>query len=72
MDKFERDMLEEHQFQMLDLVLCATLAWWWGTHKDKFTYWKEYKRMMKLRFGYANTYMIEKYIGKDDLHEHLA
>lgn len=29
-------------------------------------------RMMKLRFGYANTYMTEKYTRKDDLREHLA
>lgn len=28
--------------------------------------------MMKLLFGYANTYITEKYIGKDDSHEHLA
>jgi len=45
---------------------------WWGTHKEKISGWKEYRRMMKLRFGYANTRMIEKYNGKDDLHDHLA
>lgn len=28
--------------------------------------------MMKLRFGYANTRIMEKYIGKEDPHEHLA
>ncbi len=27
---------------------------------------------MKLRFGYDNTYMMGKYIGKDDPCEHLA
>ena len=28
--------------------------------------------MMKMQFGYANTHIVEKYRGKDDLHEHSA
>jgi len=72
MDKFEMEVPEEHQFQALDLALHATHVCWWGTHKDSFVDWKEYKRMMKLRFRYDNTCMDEKYIGKDDPCEHLA
>jgi len=45
---------------------------WWGTHKDNFVNWKEYRRMTKLMFGYANTFLVEKYTGKDDLRKHLA
>lgn len=41
-------------------------------HKKRFTGWRENKRMMKLRFDYANTRMIEKYSRKDDLHDHLT
>ena len=72
MDKFERDVLDEHRFQVIDIALQATLAHWWGTHKNGFADWKEYQRMMKLRFGYANTHIVEKYTGKDDPREHLA
>lgn len=45
---------------------------WWGMHKENCVGWKKYRRMMKLRFGYANTRMTEKYNGKDDPHDHLA
>jgi len=63
---------KEHRFQALELALCATLACWWGTHKDSLAEWREYKRMMKLSFRYANTFLTEKYSAKDDLHDHLA
>lgn len=72
MDKFERDVSEEHCFQALYIALRATPTRWWGTHKNNFTNWKEYQRMMKLRLGYANTHITEKYIGKDDSCENLA
>ena len=47
-------------------------AGWWGTHKNNFANWKEYRQMMKIRFGYANTRIIEKYTGNDDLRDHLT
>lgn len=72
LDEFEREVPKEHHFQALELALCATLAYWWGTHKEKFTSWKEDRWMMQLRFVYANTRMNEKYSGKDDPHENLA
>lgn len=71
-DKFERDALEEHRFQAFDIALRATPTRWWGMHKEKFSDWKEYQRMMKLRFKYSNTRIIEKYTRKGDPHEHLA
>jgi len=43
LDKFEREVLEEHWFQALDLALHTTLAHWWGMHKDNFADWKEYR-----------------------------
>lgn len=52
--------------------LRATPTRWWGTHKSNFTDWKEYRRMIKLRFGYANTRIIDKYTRKDDPREYLA
>ena len=72
LDEFEREVPEEHRFQALELALHATLAHRLGTQKEKFAGWKEYRRMMKLRFGYVNTRMAEKYIGKDDPRDHLA
>lgn len=66
LDKFERDVPKEHWLQVLSLALWATPGHRRGRHKGTFTDWKEYRWMMKLRFGYANTHMIEKYTGKDD------
>lgn len=48
---FEKEVHEKHHFQKLDLALCATLARWWGTHKDNFDEWCEYRKMMILRFS---------------------
>ena len=72
LDKVEMDVLEKHQFQALEIALRAKPARWWGTHKNNFVDWKEYRRMMKLWFGYANTRIIEKYIGNYDSRKHLA
>lgn len=71
LDEFEHKVLEDHHFQALELALCATSARWWGTHKDSFDGWWDYMRMMKLRFGHANTRMTKKYNGKDDPRYHL-
>jgi len=51
-DAFEREVLEKHRFQALDLALRATLARWWGTDKDNFNGWREYRRMMRVWFGH--------------------
>jgi len=51
LDSFEREVPEDHCFQALDLALRGTPAWWWGTHKDNFDEWHEYRRMMRLQFG---------------------
>lgn len=53
MDAFEREVPKKHHLQALDLALCSTLAWWWGTHKDNFDEWRDYTRMMRLRFGHS-------------------
>lgn len=72
LDQFEKDVPKEHWFQALHLALIAMPTRWWGTCKDNFADWKEYRRMMQLRFRCASNRLTEKYIGKDDLHEHLA
>jgi len=72
LDKFERDVLEEHCFQALDIMLRATPARWWDKHKKKFADWKEYGQMMKLWLWYANTRIVEKYTGNDDSRKHMA
>ena len=38
LDKFEREVSEKKHFQALNLVMCATPAMWWGTHKGSFEY----------------------------------
>jgi len=72
LDEFESEVLEEHRFQALELALGATPSRWWGTHKEIFAGWKEYRRMMRLRFEYDNTQVTENYSGKDDRCNHLA
>lgn len=51
LDAFEREVPEDHYFQALDLALCNTPSRWWGTHKDNFDEWHDYRRMMRLQFG---------------------
>ena len=60
LDAFEREVLEKHRFQALDLALCTTPARWWGTHKDSFAEWCEYRRMMRLCFGHLKFWLNEK------------
>jgi len=71
LDDIECEFPEEHHFQALELALSATPVRWWGTHKDSFTGWQDYRRMMKLPFRCADTRMTEKYNGRDDPHDHL-
>jgi len=72
LDAFDCEVPENHCFQALDLALHAMLAWWWGMHKDSFDGWRDYRRMMRLRFGQPNTRLTEKYDGRDDPRNHLA
>jgi len=48
------------------------LAWWWGTHKDKFDEWRDYRRMTILWFGHPNVQLTKKYDGRNDLRDHLV
>ena len=66
LDAFEREVLEKHRFQALDLALCATPARWWGMHKDNFDGWREYRRMMRVRFGHPKVRFTKKYDGRSD------
>jgi len=72
LDAFEREVLKKHRFQALDWVLRTTLARWWGTHKDSFSDWRNYRRMMRIHFGQPKVWMTDKYDGRDDPCNHLA
>lgn len=72
LDHFERDILEEHRLEALDLALRAMPTRWWGTRKDNIANWKEYRRLMRLRYGSATMWHSEKYTDKDDPREQLA
>lgn len=48
LDAFEHEVPKDHFFQELDLAMLATHAQWWGTHKDSFDGWQDYRRMMRL------------------------
>ena len=72
LDAFERKVPGDHRFQALDLVLCAMPARWWGTHKDNFDEWHDYKRMTRLSFGRPKIQLTEKYDGRNDPRDHLA
>ena len=45
---------------------------WWGTHKDNFDEWCDYRRMMRTWFGRPKVWVTEKYDGRNDLRDHLA
>ena len=51
-DAFEREVPEKHHFQALDLALCATPTRWWGMHKSNFDGWCEYRRMIRVSYGF--------------------
>ena len=72
LDAFEGEVTEKRHLQALDLALHATPARWWGTHKDNFDGWCEYKRMMRVWFGQPKVRLIEKYDGRSDPCNHLA
>ena len=72
LDAFEREVPEKHCFQALDLALCATPPRQCGMHKNSFDGWREYRKMMRLRFGHPKIWLTEKYDGRNYLHDHLA
>ena len=72
LDAFEREVLEKHRFQALYLALRTTPARWWGTHKDKFDGWREYRRMMRVWFGRPKVWLTQKFNGRSDPRDHLA
>jgi len=47
-DVFEHEVPEHHCFQAIDFALHAMPARWWGTHKDSFDGWWDYRRVMRL------------------------
>ena len=72
LDAFEREVSEKHHLQALDLVLSATPARWWGTHKYNFDGWREYKRMMRVCFGRPKVWLIEKHDRRSNPLDHLT
>jgi len=48
------------------------LTRWWGTNKDNFDGWCEYRRLMRVRFCCPKVQLIEKYDGRIDPHNHLG
>jgi len=72
LDVFEREVPEKHRFQALDWALYATPTRRWGTHKDSFEDWCEYRRMMRISFGHPKVRLTEKYDWRNDPHDHLA
>lgn len=71
LDDFEREVLEVHCFEALNLAPRSTLARWWGTHKENFDEWSDYRRMMRLRFGRPKVQLTKRYDGRNDLRDHL-
>lgn len=71
LDAFEREVLEKHHFQALDLALCNIPVRWWGMHKGSFNEWREYKRIMRLQLSHPKVWLTEKYDGRNDPRNHL-
>lgn len=60
LDVFEWEVPEDHLFETLDLALHTMPARWWGMQKDIFNERRDYRRMMRLQFGFPKIRMIGK------------
>lgn len=58
LDEFEHEVPKFDHFQALELALCATPTWWWGTHKDNFNGWQDPKRHMEYTFFQIHHYVV--------------
>jgi len=72
LNKFERELPEQHHFDALKWALCATLTRWWGTHQISFENWRECRRMILMWFGKPQMWMKVGYDGRNNLRAHLS
>lgn len=62
--EFEEQVALEIRVQALDIALIATLARWWGTHKQHIGSWDLGKRMLTTQFGCSPEYIQDMYTGE--------
>jgi hypothetical protein len=49
--QYEDEVSEKQRLLAFDITLKATLARWWGTHKETITDWYQCKRLLRIRFS---------------------
>jgi len=69
--EFEGLVVEPQRILALYVALRATPARWWPTHKFSIQNWIQCKRLMQIRFGEANKYVLGQYNGMNDPREHI-
>ena len=69
--EFEEKVFEPQRILALDVVLKATLARWWVTHKQMFHELKQCHRLMMVHFGDTEVYHAGRYDGRNDPTHHF-
>jgi hypothetical protein len=70
--QYKDEVLENQRLLALDLALKATIAIWWGAHKETITEWYQCKRLLHIRFGAEQKKnKQQKYEGQGTPTEHL-
>jgi hypothetical protein len=59
--QIELQISDQQILLSLDVVLKVTLARWWVVHKDGIKYWQQCKKLLQVRFGTKNEYVMQKY-----------
>jgi hypothetical protein len=49
--RYEEEVTDTQILLSIDIALRATLAIWWGTHKETIKDWYQCKRLLHIRFG---------------------
>ena len=71
LEEFEEKDTESQRLSTLEYVLKATLARWWGTHKQSIFKWLQCRRLMEIIFGEEVNYVDKKYTGLSDPGKHI-
>jgi hypothetical protein len=69
---FEAQVPEQQRLLALDIVLKATPARWWVTHKENIEDWKQCRRLIQVRFNTDEGDMMQKYTKEGNPTYHVA
>jgi len=69
--EFELWVLEQQRLLAVNVVLKATLARWWNTHKEGMEDWLQCQKIMHVKFGIELENSVKTYIGIIDPTDHV-